>query len=416
MGGSLLQLVAYGAQDIYLTGNPQITFFKVVYKRHTNFSIEAIDIPSNTNYKLGSSILYNIQRYGDLLSQVILEITWDSSGVPASWRLGHQIIDYIDIEIGSQRIDRQYGTWMDIWAQLTNTNEDMEKLSTMLSGKLNNKFNKSKIYIPLQFWFCRNPGLALPIIALQYHEVKINIVFNSNYVYADPSNPQKYIYSSSNSSSPSIFNIALYCDFIFLDTDERRLFTQNSHEYLIEQIQFSNKIPITNLQTQINLEFSHPVKELVWAVQREYNTDNSPVYPFDFWAIDGVNNYTIDMVNSAKLQFNLNDRFKERDGTYFRCVQPYQYHTGGNKQVGYISPIPVPYYDYLVEPFGGFYVYSFALKPEEHQPSGSCNFSRIDNATLILDLNSQAKFISIWAINYNVLRIMSGMGGVAYSN
>jgi hypothetical protein len=413
MGGSLLQLVAYGAQDIFLTGNPQITYFKTVYKRHTNFSIESIEIPSDSNTKLGSFMSTVIARRGDLLTQIILEIDWDMSGVPASWRLGHQIIDFVEVSIGGQVIDKQYGTWMDIWSQLTHTNEKMEQLSRMLSGQLVNKNNNSKTYIPLQFWFCSNPGLALPLIALQYHEVKVNIQLNQNYVYANPSNNQQYIYSSS--SSPSIFNIAFYCDYIFLDVDERRRFAQMSHEYLIEQVQYSNPISLNTNLNQVEMHFNHPVKEIVWAIQRD--TTTQVVHPFDFWGIDIPNdNYTIDLTTSVQMQFNLMERFKEREGTYFRCVQPYQYHTGGNKQVGFISTIPVPYYDYLVEPFGGFYVYSFALKPEEHQPSGTCNFSRIDNAVLLLNVNSQAKILRIWAKNYNILRIMSGMAGLAYSN
>jgi hypothetical protein len=413
MGGSLLQLVAYGAQDVFLTGNPQITYFKTVYKRHTNFSIESIEIPSDSNTKLGSFMSTVIARRGDLLTDIILEIDWDMSGVPASWRLGHQIIDFVEISIGGHVIDRQYGTWMDIWAQLIHTNQDIEKLSRMLSGQLLNKNNNSKTYIPLQFWFCSNPGLALPLIALQYHEVKVNIQLNQNYVYANPSNNQEYKYSSS--SSPSIFNIAFYCDYIFLDVDERRRFAQMSHEYLIEQVQYSNPISLNTNLNQVEMHFNHPVKEIVWAIQRD--TTNQVVHPFDFWGIDISNdNYTIDLTTSVQMQFNLMERFKEREGTYFRCVQPYQYHTGGNKQVGFISPIPVPYYDYLVEPFGGFYVYSFALKPEEHQPSGTCNFSRIDNAVLLLNVNSQARVLRIWAKNYNILRIMSGMAGLVYSN
>jgi hypothetical protein len=413
MGGSLLQLVAYGAQDVFLTGNPQITYFKTIYKRHTNFSIESIEIPVDGYIKLGSLFSTTIARRGDLLSNIILEIDWDMSGVPASWRIGHQIIDFVELEIGGQVIDKQYGAWMDIWSQLTHNNENMEKLSRMLSGQLTNKNNNSKTYIPLQFWFCNNPGLALPLVALQYHDIKVNVQLNSSYVYANPSNNQQYILS--NSLSPSIYSLTVYGDYIFLDTDERRRFAQMSHEYLIEQTQYSNLQGLLPGLNQIEMHFSHPIKEIVWAIQRD--TTNQVVHPFDFWGIDiPSDNYTVDLTTSAHIRFNLMERFKEREGTYFRCVLPYQYHTGGNKQVGYISPIPVPYYDYLVEPFGGFYIYNFALKPEEHQPSGTCNFSRIDNAVLHINANSQGKTIRIWAKNYNILRIMSGMAGVVYSN
>jgi hypothetical protein len=413
MTGSLMQLVAYGSQDIYLTGNPQITFFKVVYKRHTNFTIEPIEVLCNGIGKLGSYVSCTIARNGDLLSRIFLEIDWNLPSVPATWRIGHQIIDYVEVEIGGIAIDRHYGTWMDIWSQLTHRDEDMEKLSRLITGQLKNSSGNSKIYIPLQFWFCRNYGLALPLIALQYHEVKINIAFNPNYVYANPLNNQLYKYS--DTTTPAINKLSVICDYIFLDTDERRRFAQVSHEYLIEQVQYSNILPVTPGQNHIEMRFNHPVKELVWTIQRDTNAEI--VHPFDFWAVDASNTtYDIDMTIRAQIKFNSLERFKRREGTYFRCVQPYQFHSGGNKQVGHISPIPVPYYDYLVEPFGGFYIYSFATNPEGHQPSGACNFSRIDTSILSLDVHEQAKTVRIWALNYNILRIMSGMGSVAYSN
>jgi len=414
MTGSLMQLVAYGSQDIYLTGNPQITFFKVVYKRHTNFTIEPIEVQCNGIGKLGNYISCTIARNGDLLSRIFLEIDWNLPSVPATWRLGHQIIDYVEVEIGGIAIDRHYGAWMDIWAQLSHRNEDMEKLSRLLTGQLKNSNGNSKVYVPLQFWFCRNYGLALPLIALQYHEVKINIAFNPTYVYADPLNNQLYKYSDST-TTPIINKFSVICDYIFLDTDERRRFAQVSHEYLIEQVQYSNILPVAAGPNHIEMRFNHPVKELVWAIQRDTNSEI--VHPYDFWAVDTSNTtYDIDMTIRAQIKFNSLERFKRREGTYFRCVQPYQFHSGGHKQVGHISPIPVPYYDYLVEPFGGFYIYSFATNPEGHQPSGACNFSRIDTSILSLDLHEQAKTIRIWALNYNILRIMSGMGSVAYSN
>ena len=412
-----MQLVAYGAQDIYLTGNPQITFFKVIYKRHSNFAIEAIEQSYNGYAELGKLLTVTISRNGDLLSKIYLEIDWTDADAVSAWRLGHQIIDYIEIEIGGQVIDKQYGEWMDIWAQLTMGPSEMEKLSRLLNGGLLNKSGYSKTYTPLQFWFCRNYGLALPLIALQYHEVKLNILFKDKFVYADPINNQEYIYSSA--SSTDMKNLRVFCDYIFLDTDERRRFAQLSHEYLIEQVQYSNAININGgLDNQIDLRFNHPVKELIVTIKRADDPSTGGiVHPFDFWAVDTTNNkYDIDMINDLLLQLNGQDRFQRRDGSYFRCVQPFQHNTGGNKQVGFRSPVALPVIDYLLEPFGGFYVYSFALKPDEHQPSGTCNFSRIDNAVIYFNTHLQAKTIKIWAINYNVLRIMSGMGGLAYSN
>ena len=366
---------------------------------------------------MGSQITFTIARSGDLLSSIFLEIDWTGTPPIAAWRLGYQIIDYAEIEIGGQVIDKQYGEWMDIWCQLTHSYTQQEKLSRLLNGKLLNSNGGSKTYTPLQFWFCRNIGLALPLIALQYHEVKINLQLHSTYVYANPLNNQEYI--KSNTSSAVISTIRIFCDYVFLDTDERRGFAQNSHEYLIEQVQYSNNLIVDIGTSQLKMNFNHPVKELIWALKRD--TTTQVVHPFDFWAVTPAppavpTSSDIDMVKTALIQFNNQDRFQVRDGTYFRCVQPYLYHTGANRQVGYLNANPLPPDDYLVEPFGGFYIYSFGVKPEEHQPSGTCNFSRIDNAILLLTTNSQAKTVKIYAINYNILRIMSGMGGLAYSN
>jgi hypothetical protein len=425
MGGGLMQLVAYGAQDIYLTGNPQITFFKVVYRRHTNFACEAIEQVFTGSVDFGKKTSCTISRNGDLLGNMYLEIDLkipkkdgdkgfleDGDEDRTINRIGHIMIDYVELEIGGQSIDKHYGEWMDIWTQLTNTKEQAEKLDRLLSGDLKtNNNNSNKIYIPLQFWFNRNPGLALPLIALQYHEVKLNIMFKSS----------KKI-SINGVNKPLIINGAcLYCDYIFLDTDERRRFAQGSHEYLIEQVQFSGKHSLSKSESTANIElrFNHPCKEIVWLCQDNRVVTSENYYsPFNYKRLKGIGldldgkervpqNGSIDQVNTAVLQLNGHDRFRQREGSYFRVVQTYQHHTGGHDQV--------------VEDKGGFYVYSFALKPEEHQPSGTCNFSRIDNAVLTLDINiddddSLGNQIRVYATNYNVLRIMSGMGGLAYSN
>jgi hypothetical protein len=343
MGGGLMQLVAYGAQDIYLTGNPQITFFKVVYRRHTNFAVEAIEQTYNGSLGQNSRISVTVSRNGDLLSRV--------------WIKGDNVsfgnIQYVECEIGGQVIDKQYGEWMALWCDLTH-NKDQATMLGNLSG-----------YVPLQFWFCRNPGLALPLIALQYHEVKLNIQFGGT----EPSGVQ------------------VFCDYIFLDTDERRRFAQVSHEYLIEQTQFSNVLSAgtgagagTSVNKQVELRFNHPVKELVWTIEQSNGTAGTLV--------------------DALLQLNGHDRFKRREGAYFTQVQRYQHHSGSGN--AFASQTPA--------------VYSFALKPEEHQPSGTCNFSRIDNAVLNYDAPAGASSIEVYAVNYNVLRVMSGMGGLAYSN
>ena len=436
MGGGLMQLVAYGAQDVYLTGNPQITFFKVVYRRHTNFAMEAIEQVFMGNVQLGKKTSCTIARNGDLIGRMYLEvdlcytedITNSSTLVD---RPGHAMIDYVEIEIGGQCIDKQYGDWMDLWAQLTSNCDEFHKLNRLVGGAwttnspkipsdalpVTNPQNKNslsrnaaavqslKLYVPLQFWFNTNPGLALPLIALQYHEVKLNVMFNPAYCLDAKS-------SSASSANAEIENICLFCDYIFLDTDERRRFAQVSHEYLIHQVQYNGKSSYQASETvgNIDLRFNHPCKEVVWSVQRSdlsCNKDGGN-QPFNF-NLDGNLSHR-DALRSAVIQLNGHDRFRERDSSYFRTVQPFQHHTGlfdngqsDNKQKGM------------------FYCYSFALKPEEHQPSGTCNFSRIDNAVLTLELNESdsggiGKLVKVYATNYNVLRIMSGMGGLAYSN
>jgi hypothetical protein len=397
MGGGLMQLVAYGAQDIYLTGNPQITFFKVVYRRHTNFAMESIEQTYSGQADFGKRFTVTIARNGDLLGRVYLQVDVAEGefSVSSLTRLGHQLIDYVEVEIGGQIIDKHYGEWMDVWCQLSHSQEQWEKLVRLVDGSLVAGSDK-RLYIPLQFWFCRNPGLYLPLIALQYHEVKLNINLQTL------SNIKTTSAGSVVNGDISIDDMSIYCDYVFLDTDERRRFAQVSHEYLIEQVQYNNAESISaNASTyQSELRFNHPVKELVWWVK------NNSYAPFNYFGDDGGDE--VDQVSDCLIQLNGHDRFKRREGTYFRCVQTYQHHTGGHNQSS----------DTTDDVTGGMYVYSFGLKPEEHQPSGTCNFSRIDNAVLNLTLKSSiaSSTLKVWAVNYNVLRIMSGMGGLAYSN
>ena len=227
------------------------------------------------------------------------------------------------------------------------------------------------LYVPLQFWFCRNPGLALPLIALQYHEVKFNLQFAT----------LDHL-TTGTGVSPGALNASLYVDYIYLDTDERRQFAQVQHEYLIEQLQFTGAESLSGASAKSKLAFNHPVKELVWVISESNDAPN--VYQGAF--------------TTAKLQLNGHDRFSERKASYFNLVQPYQHHT-------------------RIPDATNVYVYSFALHPEQHQPSGTVNMSRIDNATLHLSgVSGTSPSLYVYAVNYNVLRIMAGMGGLAYSN
>jgi len=409
MGGGLLQLVAYGAQDVYLTGNPQITFFKVVYRRHTNFSLESIQQTFNGNATLGNRVTCQISRNGDLVHKLYLQIkaVAGSTAIYLQPFYGYRMIKHTELEIGGQRIDKQYGEWMYIWNELTMDQGKKEGYYEMVGGNSANKSVELKeetidLYIPLEFWFCRNVGLALPLIALQYHEVKVNIEFNSM-ENIRATNEDDILASDSrcnvelNSTDFEQFSATLWADYIFLDTDERKRFAQLSHEYLIEQLQFTGTESITaNTVKASRLSFNHPCKELIWAVRPEPNTEGSNINWNNFTNAENNNTISNNLITTAKLQLNGNDRFAERDGQYFSLVQPYQHHNN----------IPVNQ---------GINVYSFALKPEEHQPSGTLNMSRIDTAQLQVK-SSKSGELFVYAVNYNVLRILSGMGGLAYSN
>ena len=573
MGGGLMQLVAYGAQDVYLTGNPQITFWKVTYRRHTNFAMESIEQTFNGQADFGRRVTCTISRNGDLAYRTYLQVTLpeinqsmkaaQDDGVWARWLdfPGEQMISQVEVEIGGQRIDRQYGDWMHIWNQLTLSSEQQRGYYKMVGNTTQltficdpsfaavdgpcasgapvqvceprNALPETTLYVPFQFWYCRNPGLALPLIALQYHEVKINLdirpideclwAVNTLNCTAGARNSVKSV----TPYNQSLVAASLYVDYVFLDTDERRRMAQNPHEYLIEQLQFTGDESVGSSSNKIKLNLNHPCKELIWIVQPDANvdycaslncdtllyktlgaqpfnyTDGIDALPNAIHAFGGANSIAattgsyIDasglfndpgavdvtaagwwnfnaaggsqngttggaaqsgfdnglginpstgtpyggsvnntgpqadgpLVNSgvsdagtfvlaetsldlhcwgenpvvtAKLQLNGQDRFSEREGTYFDLVQPYQHHTRN--------------------PDTGINVYSFALRPEEHQPSGSCNFSRIDNATLQLVLSNatvagtNTAKVRVYATNYNVLRVMSGMGGLAYSN
>ena len=441
MGGGLMQLVAYGAQDIYLTGNPQITFFKVVYRRHTNFSCEAIEQTFNGSNGFGNTVTATISRNGDLVTNMYLQVdlpalkTYADDEQPFyTDEVGNALVKEVELEIGGQRIDKHYAEWLSIWSEL-NLNVSQKGQSVMngynsMVGK--NPFTESgsnaplralargnnttvatdsniQLYVPLRFWFNRNPGLALPLIALQYHEVKVKVTLNKleNLVRA---NTTAVTAATAVTRSGGAVEISpkLFVDYVYLDTDERRRFAQVSHEYLIEQLQEREEtVAASSSSTQVDLNFNHPVKELVWVFVRAdratsgYTTSVTGNQPLNFEAKDNTDVVAVDHFSTATLKLNGHERFAPRNASYFRVVQPYQHHTSA--------------------PLRNVYVYSFALKPEEHQPSGTCNFSRIDNAQLDMTIGTdvvqaEALNLKIYAVNYNVLRIMSGMGGLAYSN
>jgi hypothetical protein len=547
MGGGLMQLVAYGAQDVYLTGNPQITFFKVVYRRHTNFAVENIEQVFNGSADFGRRVTCQISRNGDLITKMYLRVAlsgYDTKNTGKKWawvsRVGHALIDNVELEIGGTRIDKQYGNWLNVWYELARNWAHDRGYDIMIGNTaelttLAQKHDDAILYIPLKFFNNRNDGLAIPLIALQYHEVKLNFEFSQ---LEQCVNRTQNLFIS-DLADLRFSSASLFVDYVYLDTEERKRFAQAQHEYLIEQVQFTGAESVNSLQQKFRLNFNHPCKALYWTLQLGRYSSGKQFLAYDAKNVDNIrlvatkravlalakyngNNLSLsagassdiagvlvpadanntqfqkffervgaiaitnspDMdnitilgdlltleeisspVSSVKLyngpehdasstvlfssgtrtsvtnsdghvtkdivlrqrdnygvylnksgnpvsrvllQLNGHDRFSERDGNYFNYVQPYQHHSN--------------------TPADGLNMYSFALNPEEHQPSGTCNMSRIDNATLNLTFGrtsqdnefkstylAEDSNISIYATNYNVLRIMSGMGGLAYSN
>jgi hypothetical protein len=391
MGGGLMQLVAYGAQDIYLTGQPQITFFKSVYRRHTNFALESIIQTINGTPGPTNRFSVTISRNGDLLSDIQLTVPATinteseygdiNQGAGSYERL--KIVKYAELEIGGQLINKLYGDWMRVWSELSirKSTTNADPLASCLTLHTNPLIiGDSELIIPLQFWFHSNPGLALPLIALQYHEVKINIEMNGSYVDTKQADSGLVVDYS---------GVKVWADYVYLDTTERRQFAQNAHEYLIEQQQVQTDEVLQGNNT-IRLNFNHPVKYMVW----ELNNTATP--------------NTFIPYESAKIILNGTDRFQQRSRKYFSTYQVYK-HWSTN---AYFPDLTYYFEIDAVVPS----VYSFALSPAEQQPSGTCNFSRIDTAQLFLSGVTQTCPITIYVSNYNVLRIMSGMGGLAYSN
>ena len=472
MAGGLMQLVAYGAQDVYLTGNPKVTFFQAVYKRHTNFAMENIQQTVNGSATSNGRVSVTIARNGDLIGEMYVDLQSNvcntfsgtaasiglTTGFPDSCWTAERCITDIELSIGGQRIDKHYQRWWRLYSELyldESKKANYAKLTCNSTGELytgggNSGSNAGQVMLPLLFFFNRNPGLYLPLIALQYHEVRLDFDLSAEY----------------STCFLATFNV--WGNYVYLDTEERRRFAQKGHEYLIEQVQHtgndslitSSATPTVNLAgAQIRLSYNHPVKELIWCV-----TNNSGFYGKQLWDFTSNANSTgvilstytsnvsvfgpansnafavpmgfgtgcpliisgpskfvmieegtpitttgitgnlqsVGPLSSFRLILNGQDRMKDQSGKYYNQTEPYWHHSGN--------------------PYPGIYCYSFALKPEEHQPTGTCNFSRIDNAQVDVRIkagilpSAAGNTLEMFAVNYNVLRIQSGMGGLAFSN
>jgi hypothetical protein len=407
MAGGLMQLVAYGAQDVYLTGNPKVTFFQAVYKRHTNFAMENIEQTVNGTPGADGRVSVTVARNGDLVADMYVEMKAGAKAATGedAW-IAERAVKDVELSIGGQRIDKHYQKWWRLYSELY-----LDESKKANYGKMTTSAHVGgKIFLPLIFFFNRNPGLALPLIALQYHEVRLDFDLSSDF-------------KAAGVTDGSTFKV--WANYVYLDTEERRRFAQKGHEYLIEQVQHTGTDTVSaGSEVQKRLSYNHPVKELVWCLDNgddSFRTANAhatvtsnilgvtaesnclvssslagvPLVAFKGANFSEDDNGTLD---TFKLVLNGQDRFKEQSGKYFNQVQPFVHHSG--------SPAP------------GVYAYSFALKPEEHQPTGSCNFSRIDNAQVAIKAKTgiEETTLRMFATNYNVLRIQSGMGGLAFSN
>jgi hypothetical protein len=401
--GTLVELIARGNQDTYIIGNPQFSFFKSVYKRHTNFAIEPIKQIFTESPDFGKRVTCIIDKKADLLSDIMLELELPALKTYVSWtnNIGCFIIDWVELQFGGEPIDRISGDLLDIFMDITTPSGKKQPLYDMI-GKYSTFNNNTqtealKLLIPIPFWFCRSIEKALPLISMQYTDIKLVFQFKPF---------DKCWYKLSNgetpSSTPSITKANLICNFIYLDVFERTKFAkEKNHEYLIEQFQSLNGFQLAQnlINANVRLFFNHNIKELYWTYRTSVATSNN-----DYNNYANVTNYgtsnelIVAPFNEMNLRFNGNDRFEKLSETFFRLYQPYKHHSSGTN-------------DYI-------YMYSFALNPEDTQPSGTCNFSKLDNITLNLDCSASipSGIINVYAINYNILRIQNGMSGLLFSS
>lgn len=543
MGGGIAQLASYGLADVYLTGSPQVTFWKLVYRRHTLFAMESIQQTFDGAPDFGRKSTCTISRNGDLVGPVWLEITlpdllayditptpadgnsvdvtaeagvhedpagnfwqastgtvftapiafasggkkyaaatavvggqaralvrydaatdtysWDDGGSPtaltageaatiayadewATWpylcragsapaavytapahhlrwtnSIAHAVLSAVEIELGGTRIDRHYGEWLDIWSELTEKEEKRAGLWHML-GKYDDaaydaawsrdQCRERTYYVPLKFCFNTSPGLYLPLVALSYHQIKYNFEFRAALECVKAAVPVAQLTGKAGSrhagENPRFLECNLFADYVFLDAPERIRMAEIPHEYLVTQLQFlgdeavpSPADPNGTRSRKYSLNFNHPVRELLWVYTAKTNYERNAVTGNNWFKYGLPGNEAAEVFDEARLMINGHDRFSARSAPYFRLIQPYEHHTRC--------------------PAKKVHCYSFSLlSPEDAQPSGQANFSRFDTAQLQFTLNAALPVgkMKIFAYSFNVLRIASGLAGLAFSN
>ncbi len=440
MPSGFLVLAGVGAQDQYLNsrdydeagnaiGQPNICYFKSVYRKYANFAIENISQYFTGNVDFGKKVFCQIDRIGEMLNQIYLHVKLpslkeyayeDGNGNLISYywvnAIGHAMIKYVEIEIGDVVIDRQYGLWMEIWSELTIDASKRPAFNSLI-GKCDTPINLNNdealnLYVPLQFWFCKNIGLSLPLVALQSATVKINILFRQvdELIISSDGNPM----SQTDLETIHITSGHLEVDYIYLDEEEKFMFASQPHQYLIEYIQVdaqslsSNGVleggsGVANLQHTIDLDFYNPVKEIVWVIQ---NSSVLSIYPYggNEWFNFSTQSFKNGEVNGSDPmisgQFLLEGStiVELKDNIFYRQVLPMKYHTS--------------------TPNNYIYVYPFALRPEAWQPSGACNMSAFSSKQLYLNISPELvdPIITVYAVSYNILNIFDGLAGVEYSS
>lgn len=464
-----MSLLAIGAQDIYLTIDPQMSYFKQVYQRPTNFGMQSVRTTFNNEPTIGissGSFTCKIGRYGDLLKDITLQLTlpaiYSNDTYRFRWTTNMQyyMLDEYDIILGNSKIDTRYGEWLDIWNELSLPTDKKQAFNNLIgntqnymnptnlspiviiqnnkisfsyypsSGPSNPSLPEKTILIPLDFWFCKNPALALPLIALQYQDINVNIKFNSierlyqvydstSGLYVSPTtynslhgtniNIGTFTRYNGGGTTSVPLNAYLDINYIYLDTPERTYIAQMSTiQLLVEQVR-RNELGGGNTANSIkNLILNNPIKELVWVLRRQ-----DALY-YNDWAnytASQPQDITAPILKTAKFIWNGLDRLEFKDGAYYNLLQPYMYHTSTPRQ--------------------GIYVYSFALYPEKVQPSGSFNATTVTNIQIQLTTNDftpstntlinsyssgdSSYGLTVYSVGYNVFKIIGGTGGMTYA-
>ena len=513
MTGSILQLVATGIEDIFLTNDPQITYFKIVYKRHTNFAREEIKQSFITIPDFDTQVSVNIAKQGDLMEKTILVITLpqiecsEDPNVMYAWcrYIGYTLIDNIELEINGRQICKHYGEWMMLWNQMFNDMANYTGFRKMI-GDIPELFmftrtkGSYQLFIPLQFWFCRSSSTALPLVSLIYSDIKINLslrpwqeclittpthymicqddlvgfkkfeyitqtvdgvtsigifsgydslsnkllytlITSNNFLQIpqNSNNPNKYkiIGKTSNAyvlpivqnsltliinpasykydkiKSLKLGDVHLIINYIFLDEDERLKFSQKKHDYIIEQLYYTNANAIVGSNDSIRLNIDNPCKYIIWVLQQQYLYNSKHYYNYtanydNNLPYNIINNYDSyksyydndnSLITRETILLNQQDRLSYRDSKYFRINQIYE---------KCVNPPP-----------NGVNAYFFTLDPNTTQPCGSCNMSKFEKIELkmninpIISLKNPAVFRS-YAETNNILRVSNGLCAIMF--